>query len=62
LHAAVATTFRRTGAELHLGLRLHQVIADAGLPAPEMHGETLVGCGPEAAVCDGATSPAVSCR
>src|SRR3954466_12015951 len=61
-HATVLTTFRRAGAELHLVLELHRLVADAGLPAPEMHGETLVACGPEAAVCDGATSPAVSCR
>jgi SAM-dependent methyltransferase len=50
LQAAVATTFRLAGAEVQLGLRLHRVIADAGLPAPEMHGETLVACGPEAPV------------
>jgi SAM-dependent methyltransferase len=48
VHRAVATTFRRAGAELHLGLRLHRLMADAGLPAPELHGETLVACGPEA--------------
>jgi hypothetical protein len=48
VHRAVATTFRLAGAEVHLGLRLHRLIADAGLPAPEMHGETLVACGPEA--------------
>jgi len=50
LQATVATTFRRAGAEVQLGLRLHRVMADAGLPAPEMHGETLVACGPEAPV------------
>jgi SAM-dependent methyltransferase len=49
-HATVLTAFRRAGAELHLGLQLHRLIADAGLPAPEMHGETLVACGPEAPV------------
>jgi SAM-dependent methyltransferase len=49
-HATVLTTFRRAGAELQLGLQLHRLIAEAGLPAPEMHGETLVACGPEAPV------------
>jgi hypothetical protein len=33
-----------------MGLRLHRTIAEAGLPAPEMQGETLLGCGPEAPV------------
>jgi SAM-dependent methyltransferase len=50
VHAAIATTFRLAGADLHMGLRLHRIIADAGLPAPELHGETLLACGPEAPV------------
>ena len=48
VHHAIATTFRLAGAELHLGLQLHRLMADAGLPAPELHGETLLACGPEA--------------
>jgi hypothetical protein len=47
-HTAITTTFRLTGADPHLGLRLHRVVADAGLPAPEMLGETVLACGPEA--------------
>ena len=31
-----------------MGLRLHRTIAEAGLPAREMQGETLLACGPEA--------------
>jgi len=47
---AIVTTFRLAGADPEMGLRLHRTIAEAGLPAPEMHGETLLGCGPEAPV------------
>ncbi|HEX2102523.1 MAG TPA: methyltransferase domain-containing protein [Solirubrobacteraceae bacterium] len=48
IYTAITTTFRLTGADPHLGLRLHRVVADAGLPAPEMLGETVLACGPEA--------------
>jgi SAM-dependent methyltransferase len=50
VHTAIATTFRLAGADPHFGLRLHSVVAEAGLPAPELHGDTLMGCGPEAPV------------
>jgi SAM-dependent methyltransferase len=48
VHGAIRTTFERAGADAHMGLRLHRVIAEAGLRAPELHGETLLACGPEA--------------
>jgi SAM-dependent methyltransferase len=47
---AIVSTFRLAGAHPEMGLRLHRTIAEAGLPAPEMQGETLLGCGPEAPV------------
>jgi hypothetical protein len=47
---AIVSTFRLAGADPEMGLRLHRTIAEAGLPAPEMQGETLLGCGPEAPV------------
>jgi SAM-dependent methyltransferase len=47
---AILSTFRLAGADVEMGLRLHRTIAEAGLPAPEMQGETLLGCGPEAPV------------
>jgi SAM-dependent methyltransferase len=50
VHAAIRTTFELAGARADLGLELHRLIAEAGLPAPELHGETLLACGPEAPV------------
>jgi SAM-dependent methyltransferase len=50
MHSAIRTTFRLAGADPQMGLRLHRTIADAGLPAPELHGETVMGCGPETPV------------
>jgi SAM-dependent methyltransferase len=50
IQTAILSTFRLTGADPEMGLRLHRTIAEAGLPAPEMHGETLLACGPEAPV------------
>ena len=50
VRTAAEATFRLAGADLHMGTRLHRVIADAGLPAPELIGETLMACGPEAPV------------
>jgi hypothetical protein len=50
MRSATESTFRLAGADLHMGLRLHRVIAGAGLPAPELLAETLIACGPEAPV------------
>jgi hypothetical protein len=50
VQTAIVTTFRLAGADPEMGLRLHRTIAEAGLPAPEMQGETLLACGPEAPV------------
>lgn len=39
--------YERNGADLHAGLRLFNLFRQAGLPAPEMHLEALVGGGPD---------------
>ena len=48
VQTAIVTTFRLAGADPEMGPRLRRTIAEAGLPAPEMQGETLLACGPEA--------------
>ena len=40
-------TMRRAGIELQMGLRLYQVFQEAGLPAPALRFDTLVGTGPD---------------
>jgi SAM-dependent methyltransferase len=41
-------TFERSGATMDMGLRLHQVFLDAGLPAPEVHLDGIVVAGADA--------------
>jgi SAM-dependent methyltransferase len=41
-------TFERSGATMDMGLRLHQVFLDAGLPAPEVHLDGIVVAGSDA--------------
>jgi hypothetical protein len=43
----IRQTLLATGARVQLGLELHQVYLDAGLPAPTMRMDSLVGGGPE---------------
>ena len=45
--ALIQQTLLATGARVQLGLELHQVYLDAGLPAPTMRMDSLVGGGPE---------------
>jgi len=45
--ALIRQTLLATGARVQLGLELHQVYLDAGLPAPTMRMDSLVGGGPE---------------
>ena len=50
MHTAIATTLDRAGADPDMGLRLHRVFAQAGLPRPELRGETVLAGGPDAPV------------
>jgi SAM-dependent methyltransferase len=43
----IRQTLLATGARVQLGLELHQVYLDAGLPAPTMRMDALVGGGPD---------------
>jgi SAM-dependent methyltransferase len=43
----ILEVYRRKGMDLHMGLRLHRVFLDAGLPAPTMHLDAAVGGGPQ---------------
>jgi 2-polyprenyl-3-methyl-5-hydroxy-6-metoxy-1,4-benzoquinol methylase len=45
--ALIRQTLLATGARVQLGLELHQVYLDAGLPSPTMRMDSLVGGGPE---------------
>jgi len=40
-------TFQRSGANTEIGPALHQIFPEAGLPAPNMRLEMLLGCDPE---------------
>ncbi len=44
----IVEAMRRSGADPHMGLRLHAVFTGAGLPPPEMRVESLMGGGPTA--------------
>jgi len=37
----------RAGIDPHIGMRLYSILLDAGLPAPQMCGEAVVGAGPD---------------
>lgn len=39
-------TFRRSGASVDMGMRLHRTFLDAGLPAPKILAEAIIGGGP----------------
>jgi SAM-dependent methyltransferase len=43
----ILETYRRAGMDLYMGLRLHSIFAQAGLPAPEMHLDAAAGGGPD---------------
>ena len=43
----IVDVYRRKGMDLHMGLRLHRVFLDAGLPGPNMHLDAAVGGGPD---------------
>lgn len=45
--ALIRQTLLATGARIQLGLELHQVYLDAGLPSPTMRLDSLVGGGPD---------------
>jgi SAM-dependent methyltransferase len=44
----MSETIRRSGAELHMGTKLHTTFVAAGLPAPTMRLEALIGGGEQA--------------
>jgi SAM-dependent methyltransferase len=44
----ISETIRLSGAEIHMGLRLHSTFVTAGLPAPRMQLEALLGGGEHA--------------
>jgi SAM-dependent methyltransferase len=48
----ILETYRRAGMDLYMGLRLHSIFAEAGLPAPEMHLDAAVGGGPDWPGCE----------
>lgn len=48
----ILETYRRAGMDLYMGLRLHGIFAEAGLPAPEMHLDAAVGGGPDWPGCE----------
>jgi SAM-dependent methyltransferase len=50
VHTAVTTTFQLTGADPYMGLRLHRVFTEAGLPRPVLRGETIIASGADAPV------------
>jgi SAM-dependent methyltransferase len=43
----ILEVYRRNGMDLHMGLRLHRVFLEAGLPAPAMQLHAAVGGGPQ---------------
>jgi SAM-dependent methyltransferase len=43
-------TFRRGGASVDMGMRLHRTFLDAGLPGPKILAEAIMGAGPGSAV------------
>ena len=44
---AFVETLRRAGVETRMGLKLYQAFQDAGLPAPALRVDTIVGTGPD---------------
>lgn len=43
----ILETYRRADMDLYMGLRLHSIFAQAGLPAPAMHLDAAAGGGPD---------------
>jgi cyclopropane fatty-acyl-phospholipid synthase-like methyltransferase len=43
----IVRVFSQAGIDLAMGLKLHHVFVDAGLPAPQMHLSAPIGTGPE---------------
>jgi ubiquinone/menaquinone biosynthesis C-methylase UbiE len=42
----IRETLRHTGLDFQVGMRLYSLFLDAGLPAPQMYSEAVVGAGP----------------
>jgi ubiquinone/menaquinone biosynthesis C-methylase UbiE len=43
----IMETLRRAGTQMEMGLKMYLALVEAGLPAPEMRAERIVGGGPE---------------
>jgi SAM-dependent methyltransferase len=46
VYSWIRETLRHAGLDFQVGMRLYRLFLDAGLPAPQMYSETVVGAGP----------------